>query len=191
MKSRHVSEVTRTTKSRFAAAVLLALPLALVGVQAAAQSSVPAHPLGGTIGDYVWVEAGPGVGAWFVSGEWSLHVQGSSGKADFTASLLGVRSDLWVLQAGADPTTTARSPHSHHVGIVNGEVTTIPNGFKVSGTATITANGSVTPYSSAPVEVEITGGNLLEFSNMKLTFLGVAIDHFGSQAYDGVVVLGR
>jgi hypothetical protein len=26
---------------------------------------------------------------------------------------------------------------------------------------------------------------------MKLTFLGVAIDHFGSQAYDGVVVLGR
>ena len=70
-------------------------------------------------------------------------------------------------------------------------MTSIPNGFKVSGTATITANGNVTPYSSAPVEVEITGGNLLQFSNMKLTFRGVAVDHFGSQPYDGVVARGR
>jgi hypothetical protein len=74
---------------------------------------------------------------------------------------------------------------------VNGEVTSIANGFKVSGTAAITANGSVAPYSNAPVEVEITGGNLMRFSNMKLTFLGMAIDHFGSQPYDGVVVPGR
>ena len=77
------------------------------------------------------------------------------------------------------------------MGITNGEVTSLPNGFKVSGTATITANGNTTPYSSAPVEVEITGGNVLQFSNMKLTFLGDAISHFGSQPYDGVVVLGR
>jgi len=188
MKSRIASGVTGTTKSKFAGAVFLAL--ALVGVQASAQNSVSTH-LGGTIGDYVWVEAGPGLGAWFVSGEWSLQVHGSSGKADFTASLLGVRSDLWVIQNSSDPVTTTRSPHTHHVAIVNGQTTSIPNGFKVSGTATITANGNVTPYSSAPVEVEITGGNLLQFSNMKLTFLGAAIDHFGSQPYDGVVVLGR
>jgi hypothetical protein len=188
MKSHIASGVTRTTKWTFTAAVLLAL--AVLGVQASAQNPAKAH-LGGTIGDYVWVEAGPGFGAWFVSGEWSLHVHGESGKADFTASLLGVRSDLWVLQNSIDPVTTTRSPHTHHVGIVKGEVTSIPNGFKVSGTATITANGNATPYSSAPVEVEITGGNLLQFSNMKLTFLGVAIDHFGSQPYDGVVVLGR
>jgi hypothetical protein len=188
MKSRSASGVTRATRSKFAAAVLLAL--ALVGVQASAQNSVPAH-LDGTIGDYVWVEAGPGFGAWFVSGEWSLHIPGASGKADFRASLLGVRSDLWVLQNSSTPATAPRSPHTHHVGILNGEVTSIPNGFKVSGTAIITANGSVAPYSNAPVEVEITGGNLVPFSNMKLTFLGIAIDHFGSQPYDGVVVLGR
>ena len=188
MNSRMPSGVTRTTTSNFVVAVLLAL--ALAGVQVSAQNSVAAH-LGGTIGDYVWVEAGPGLGAWFVSGEWSLHVKGKSGKADFTASLLGVRSDLWVLQNSADPATTTRSPHTHHVGIANGEVTSIPNGFKVSGTATITANGSATPYSSAPVEVEITGGNVLQFSNMKMTFRGVAVDHFGSQPYHGVVVLGR
>ena len=188
MKSRTALGVARTTKSRFAAAVLLAF--ALMGAQASTLNSVPSH-LRGTIGDYVWVEAGPGFGAWFVSGEWSLNVHGASGKADFTASLLGVRSDLWVLQNSGDPATTPRSPHTHHVGIVNGEVTSIPNGFKVSGTATITANGNVAAYSNAPVEVEITGGNLLRFSNMKLTFLGIAIDHFGSQPYDGVVVLRR
>jgi hypothetical protein len=185
MKSRTVPQVARTTKSRFAAAVLVAL--ALVGTQASAQNSASSH-LGGSIGDYVWVEAGPGFGAWFVSGEWSLQVHGESGKADFSASLLGVRSDLWVQQNSSNPATAPRSPHTHHVGIVNGEVTSIPNGFKVSGTATITANGSVAPYSSAPVEVEITGGNLVQFSNMKLMFLGIAIDHFGSQPYDGVVV---
>jgi hypothetical protein len=189
MKSRIASAAATTPRrSKFGAAVLLAL--ALAGVQVAAQKSVPGH-LGGTIGDYVWVEAGPGLGAWFVSGEWVLHASGTSGKADFTASLLGVRSDLWVLQNAADPVTTTRSPHTHHVVIANGEVTSIPNGFKVSGTATITANGNTTPYSSAPVEVEITGGDLLEFSNMRLKFLGIAIDHFGSQPYDGVVALAR
>jgi hypothetical protein len=147
--------------------------------------------LNGTIGDYVWVEAGPGFGAWFVSGEGSLRVQGTSGKADFMASLLGVRSDLWALQNPSDPVTTTRSPHTHHVWIVDAAVTSIPNGFKVSGIATITANGSTTPYSSAPVQVEITGGDLVRFSNMRLIFLGDAIGHFGSQPYDGVVVLGR
>jgi hypothetical protein len=57
--------------------------------------------------------------------------------------------------------------------------------------ATEGTQACVAPYSNAPVEVEITGGNLVRFSNMKLTFLGIAIDHFGSQPYDGVVVLGR
>jgi hypothetical protein len=195
MKPRTASGVAAITKSRFAAAVLLALTL--VGAQASAQNSRSSkqnsHPsdLSGTIGDYVWVESDPIFGAWFVSGEWSLNVHGASGKADFTASLLGVRSDLWVLQTSSDPATASRTPHTHHVGLVNAEVTSIPNGFKVSGTATITTNGSVAPYSDAPVEVEITGGNLLRFSNMKLTFLGAAIDHFGSQPYDGVVVRRR
>ena len=188
MKSGTASGVARITKSRFAAAVLLAF--ALVGAQPSAQNPAPSH-LGGTIGDYVWVESGPGAGAWFVSGEWSMHVNGASGKADFTASLLGVRSDLWVLQNSMDPATASRGPHTHHVGITNGEVTSIPNGFKVSGSAAITANGNVAPYSNALVEVEITGGNLVRFSNMKLTFFGMAIGHFGSQPYDGVVALGR
>src|SRR5687767_3549288 len=129
MKSRTDSGAARTTKSRFAVAVLLAF--ALMG-QASAQNSAPSH-LGGTIGDYVWVESGPGFGAWFVSGEWSMHVEGASGKADFTASLQGVRSDLWVLQNSMNPATANRGSHTHHVGITKGQVTSIPNGFKVSG----------------------------------------------------------
>lgn len=188
MKPGTASGVERITKSGFVAALLLAF--ALIVTQASAQDPAPSH-LAGTIGDYVWVESGPGSGAWFVSGEWAMHVDGASGKADFTASLLGVRSDLWVLQNSMNPATASRSPHTHHVGITKGQVTSIPNGFRVSGTATITANGNLAPYSNAPVEVEITGGNLVRFSNMKVTFFGMAVDHFGSQPYDGVVALGR
>src|SRR5688572_27967593 len=171
MKSGTASGVESIRKSRFAAAVLLAF--ALIVTQASAQNPAPSH-LGGTIGDYVWVESGPGLGAWFVSGEWSMHVEGASGKADFTASLQGVRSDLWVLQNSMNPATANRGSHTHHIGITKGQVTSIPNGFKVSGTATISANGNLAPYSNALVEVEITGGNLLQFSNMKLTFFGMA-----------------
>lgn len=183
------SATRRTRRGWFAAGVLVAV--ALLGGHASAQNAVPTH-LSGTIDDYVWVEAaGPGFGAWHVSGEWSLHSNGRSGQADFTASILGVRSDLWVLQNVFDPATVSRSPHTHHVLIDDGHVTTVPNGFRVSGSATITANGSVTSYSNSPIDVDITGGNLIRFSNMKLTFFGDAVGHFGPQAYDGVVVLGR
>ena len=179
----------RTRNAWFATAVLVAV--ALLSGYASAQHEVPTH-LSGTIDDYVWVEAmGPGFGAWHVSGEWSLQLNGTSGKAEFAASILGVRSDLWVLQNLFDPATVSRSPHTHHVLAGDGQVTSIPNGFRVSGTATITGNGSVTPYSNSPIEVDITGGNLIRFSNMKLTFFGDAVGHFGPQAYDGVVVLGR
>jgi hypothetical protein len=41
------------------------------------------------------------------------------------------------------------------------------------------------------VVVEITGGNSVQVSNMKLMFLGAAVEHFGSQPYDGVVTLER
>lgn len=179
----------RTRKALFAAGVLAAV--ALLGGYASAQIAVPTH-LSGTIDDYVWVEAvGPGFGAWHVSGEWSLQLNGTSGKAEFAASILGVRSDLWVLQNLLDPATVSRSPHTHHVLIGDGQVTSIPNGFRVSGTATITANGNVTTYSNSPIVVDITGGNLIRSSTMKLTFFGDAIGHFGPQAYDGIVALGR
>jgi hypothetical protein len=149
--------------------------------------------LAGTFNDYVWVEATQGFGPWHVTGEWSVQVNTHSGKGWFVGSLLGVRSDLWVLQTGADPANPAlRSPHTHHVSLPEAHVTVIPNGIRLEGAAVITANGSITGYSGSAVRVDITGGNAVHYSNIKLTFLGPGgIEHFGPQPYDGLVVLGR
>ena len=164
-----------------------------MGAQAMAQDAVQS-PLrvAGTFNDYVWVEGGSGAGAWHVSGEWVAQVKGNSGKGDFTASLLGVRSDLWVLQNFVDPANPAlRSPHTHHVGMVDAYVTILPNGIRLEGVATITANGATAPYSGSIVRVDITGGNTIRYSNIKMTFTGTGVDHFGPQPYEGIVVLGR
>jgi hypothetical protein len=179
----------------------------LLGVHAVAQEAgdeAPSTHVAGTFNDYVWVEAAtPGFGPWHVTGEWSARVNTYSGKGEFIASLLGVRSDLWVLQYSPDPPATAnRSPHTHHVSLPDAKVEVVPNGtsgcttppkcIRLTGTAIITANGSVTGYSGSEVRVELTGGNLIRYSNVKLTFLGTgAVEHFGPQSYDGIVVLGR
>lgn len=180
-------------KTSFVIAVVAAIAVA-AGAHAIAQENGAQPPLGvsGTFNDYVWVESGAGAGAWHVSGEWTARIKGNSGKADFTASLLGVRSDLWVLQTFADPANPAlRTPHTHHVGLVDAAVTVLADGIRLEGIATITGNGSVAPYSGSTVRVDITGGNLINYSNVKMTFFGAAIGHFGPQPYDGLVVLGR
>jgi hypothetical protein len=179
-------------KTIFALFVVAAIAGA-TGAHVLAQEPVPpALRVSGTFADYVWVEAAVGNGAWHVTGEWTAQVKGNSGKGDFTASLLGVRSDLWVQQNFIDPANPAlRSPHTHHVGLADAEVTILPNGVRLEGVATITANGSVTPYSGSTVRIEITGGNTLRYSNIKMTFTGAGAEHFGPQSYEGVVVLGR
>ena len=155
-------------------------------------SQAPQSLISGTIDDYAWVEVGSGAGAWHVTGQWTADLNRPNGKGEFIASLLGVRSDLWVQQTGADPANPAlRSPHTHHVGLLNADVTALPNGVRLTGIAIITANGAAAPYSNSPVQVDITGGALLQFSNLKLTFLGPAIEHFGPQAYEGIVVFKR
>ncbi len=183
-----------TNKSGFVISLALAAAVA-TSAHVFAQGNankVRFQDVSGTFNDYVWVEAGAGAGAWHVTGEWTARVKGQSGKGDFTGSLLGVRSDLWVLETSGDPANpTVRSAHTHHVGLVGAEVTVIPNGIRLEGTAVITANGSEAPYSNSTVRVDITGGSLLGYSNIRLTFFGEAIEHFGSQPYDGLVVLGR
>ena len=172
---------------------VMAVSVVATGAHVLAQEPVPPSlRVSGTFADYVWVEAAVGNGAWHVTGEWVAQVKGNSGKGDFTASLLGVRSDLWVLQNFVDPANPAlRSPHTHHVGLADADVTILPNGIRLEGVATITANGSVAPYSGSTVRVDITGGNTIRYSNIKMTFTGQGVDHFGPQPYEGVVVLGR
>ena len=179
-----------TKKSLVVASLVVTMALA-VGARAFAQETSQTH-VSGTFNDYVWVEGGAGAGAWHVTGAWTADVKKGSGKGRFIGSLQGVRSDLWVLETFQDPANPAlRSPHTHHVGLLDADVTVIPNGVRLEGTAVITANGSVAPYSGSTVRVDITGGSLLRFSNIKLIFDGPAIEHFGPQPYDGLVVLKR
>ena len=116
--------------------------------------------------------------AWEVRGEWSLKVNGDSGTADFSAALTMGLS-----------TPTARNAHTHHITLVDGVVTPLANGFRVTGTPTITGNGSYPPPfgANSTAQIDITGGNTVTFSNIKLTFGGDAATHFGSQPVNGVV----
>jgi hypothetical protein len=115
-------------------------------------------------------------GPWQVSGKWTLTLTGYSGRENFTAALNMVRAE--------NPAN--RSPHTHQITISDGQVTSLPNGFQVSGNATITANGNLA-FSGSPVTVHITGGSAVPFSNIALTFGGAAVAHFNDQPLHGVV----
>jgi len=142
----------------------------------------------GVINDYT-VATGLG-GPWDVGGEWSLTVKGDPGVADFSAALTMVRSDLGVTDNGGsldDP--AARVAHTHHIALVGGTVTPIANGIRVTGPATITGNGNFPPPfgPSSTLQIDVTGGTSVAYSNVKLTFGGDASAHFGTLPVHGVV----
>ena len=128
-------------------------------------------------------------GPYEVRGTWNLQLKGSSGKANFEAALNMVLSDGWVLTLGGgnfDP--SGRGAHTHHITLRNAAVTPITGGFKINGTATITANGTNNPMvSPSPLEVDIVGGTNVEFSNVTLTFGAPASNHFGTEPLPGVI----
>lgn len=157
----------------------------LLGIQALTQSPAPVK-MQGVFHDFVASSTTP-AGPWEVGGEWSLKLKGRSGTADFQAALTMVRSDWWVQNTFADINDpAARVPHTHHVSLVDGQVWPLANGFRVTGTAFLTGNGNSS--GSAPVEIDITGGDAIRFSNIKLTFSGGATGHYGTQPLEGVVV---
>jgi len=134
----------------------------------------------GLINDYTAPSSG-----WEVRGEWSLSVKGDSGKADFSAEVNMVHSDIWLVLNGL---TATRNQHTHHINLSDGVVTTLSNGFRVTGTATVTSNGSPAAFGGAsPVQIDITGGSSVAFSNIQITFGSPGSGHFGSQALNGVV----
>jgi hypothetical protein len=178
------------TSLRSYAVALIATTTVLMASAASAQDA-PLMRVTGLLADHVWVDMGAGAGAWQVSGTWSARVSGSSGKGEFVAAILGVRSDLWVQQTGANPQTTTRSPHTHHVALLDATVSAIPGGIRLAGNAIITTNGNIANFSGSLVVVDITGGNTVQLSNMQLTFLGASAGHFGSHTYDGVVTIER
>jgi hypothetical protein len=144
--------------------------------------------LTGLINDYTPGSVAP-VGPWEVHGDWSLTLNKGTGKGDFTASLTMERSDYWVVTLGDPDDPSGRSPHTHHISLANGVVTPIPGGFRVSGTATVAASGNPASFGEfSSLQIDITGGTLVTFSNVALTFGDPASGHFGVQPVEGVVL---
>ena len=155
----------------------------------------------GVVNDYSpsTVSGGP----WEIRGTWSLDLE-SSGTANFSADLTMETSDYGISDTTkVDPTNPAtRSPHTHHISLTNATVSydtsvcpansppTTGSGVVVNSTATTAANGGPAPFESkgaSTLQVCITGGSEVNFSNMTLVYTGPATGHFGPQAIHGVV----
>lgn len=165
----------------------LALLMLVMSIGAPAQNPKQLK-LSGIISDYTLASGG---GPWDIRGEWSLTVRGNSGEASFSAAFAMVHSDLGVtLNNGDLNDPTARNAHTHHITMREGTVTPLSNGFRVTGPVTVTANGKYPPPfgPSTTLQIDVTGGNSVPLSNIKMTFVGDAATHFGSQAVNGVVV---
>lgn len=152
-------------------AALVVITLGIT-VQAQAQSTVVAR-VEGTFHDFT--ADLDGSGPWQLVGGWSGALK-STGVVDVQASLSMVRAD--------NPT---RQAHTHHVTLTDGTVSVIAGGYRISGTATITSNGTTAGFSGSPVIVDITGGPAVGLAKIALTFQGAAVAHFGDQPIDGVV----
>jgi len=146
-----------------------------------------ARKLSGVINDFSPRSTVP-TGPYVVNGLWSLKLL-PNGKAEFTASLTMVHSDLWIIEAGGDPESQAdRNFHTHHVRVTDGQVSAVGSALVVEGTALVTSNGNQV-FPGSTVRVEISGGTAVSPSNMKLTFGAPASSHFTGEPYEGVVVV--
>jgi hypothetical protein len=163
---------------------LAAVVVALSG-QGLAQTAAPKE-LSGTIHDYL-VTNGE---RWQVSGEWSLQVKGDKRKGDFLAMFIGVPRDN-------PPLFAVSRPHTHFVSIVDGNVavTQDENGnlrLTISGPGTFTGNGNAqTAFAGSQVEVTITGGNTIPYSNFGMTISAPASGHYGDETFHGLVTRQR
>ena len=175
---RRASEEKRDTMTRNVLLITVAAlaVLAQSGRDLAAQTGdgSPQWKFQGTINDYI--DPGSPVGAWHLTGHWSVHIKGPSGKATFTASIAMIRPG-----SGA-------SPHTHHVLLDDATVTTTATGWIVQGEPAMTSNGALA-FAGSTVTVELTGEAALLPSNVKFSFQGPAAGHFTSAAIDGVVAV--
>jgi hypothetical protein len=170
---------------------------------ALAQESRPLH-FSGLINDYSpsTVKGGP----WEMHGQWTLDLHREwhdewVTTADFSTDM--TMSGYGTTAGVADATKGGQSPHTHHIKLTNEKVvwnmdgcpTVSPAttmGFQFSGTVSLeTGNGSGAPFETSPptttLQVCVTGGDQVAYSNVSLVFVGPATTHFGSQAIHGVV----
>ena len=155
----------------------------------------------GSINDYSpsTVAGGP----YEIRGEWSVDIQ-RTGAANFSADLNMETSDYGVSSPTAiDPANPAtRGAHTHHISMNNATITydtsscpvfnppTSGPGVVITGTATTTGNGGPAPFEAkgpSTLQVCITGGTQVSFSNVTMVYTGPASTHFGTQAIHGLV----
>jgi hypothetical protein len=182
---------------------IIAVFVLAVGTGAQAQAPSPSH-FRGVINDYT--PATGVAGPWEMHGAWSLKLKGDSGTADFSAIMTMEHSDSWIaLNPGTPPNVdnpAARSPHTHHITMTGATVSydtsvcpvnnppTTSSGLVVTGQVSITGNGSPAPFEAkrpSTLQVCITGGAEVPFSNVSLVLTGPATGHFGTHAINGVV----
>lgn len=168
------------------ASLVLGVSGLAVATNAFSESSPP-RKMSGVINDFSPRSTVP-TGPYVVNGTWSLQLH-PNGKADFSASLTMVRSDLWMVESGGDPESQAdRNFHTHHVLVTDGLVSTVGSAIVVDGTALVTSNGNQV-FPGSTVRIEVTGGTAVAPSNIKLTFGAPASSHFTSEPYEGVVLV--
>jgi len=145
-------------------------------------------------------------GPYEIRGQWTLDVD-RSGTANFSADLTMETSDYGINStAQVDPANPAtRMPHTHHIRLTGGKVTYDPGvcpannppttgttAVVVTGAATTAGNGSPAPFEAkgeSTLQICITGGSDVDFSNVTLVYTGPATTHFGAQPIHGVVRL--
>lgn len=142
-------------------------------------------------------------GPYEIRGTWSLDVQGGAA-ATFTADLTMETSDYGISNSTAiDPNNpSTRNAHTHHIAMTSTSISydtsvcpaynppTTGSGVVVNATATTTGNGGPASFESkgpSTIQVCITGGTQVEFSNLSIVYTGPATGHFGPQAIHGVV----
>jgi hypothetical protein len=163
----------------------LAAIVVVLSAQSLAQPAAPKE-LSGTIHDYL-VTNGE---RWHVSGEWSLQLKGDGGTGDFSAMFIGVPRDN-------PPLFPNSAAHTHFVSVANAQITatqdeTGKRTLIVSGPGTFTGNGNLqASFSGSHVEVRITGGNTIPYSNFGMTISAPASEHYGNETFHGVVTRQR
>jgi hypothetical protein len=191
-------------KSKILVSALCLLPL-LVPAMAKNSSAQgvrgPVH-FGGVLNDYTQADPTVKGSPWEMHGQWSLDLHEWGDSADFYADM--TMSDYGSTNGTLDSTKGGQAAHTHHIRLTNVRVTwnmtgcpayptpvTI-GGFQLNGTVSlITGNGSVAPFETTPpssmLQVCVSGGTEVPFSNMTMVFQGPATTHFGTQAIHGVV----
>jgi hypothetical protein len=181
---------------RIASLLLLAVSTSAL---VSAQERRPVH-FSGLINDYTPsnVKGGP----YEMHGQWAMDIDAYRSSADFTADM--TMSDYGMTSTGApDATQGGQNAHTHHIKLTNvhikWDMTGCPayspattHGFQMSGTVSlITGNGGPAPFEPVPVvstlQVCVSGGTDVDYSNLSMVFGGPATTHFGPQAIHGVV----